>query len=73
MPVALEGLAEVFDRSGARARLADFVAGFGADFYDLPRTTETITLVRAPWTVPAIVDGVVPYRAGETLAWRISD
>jgi dihydroorotase len=72
MPVALEGLAEVFDEAGERARLADFVAGFGADFYRLPRSTETVTLVRDPWTVPAVVDGVVPYRAGETISWRIS-
>lgn len=71
MPVALEGLAEVFDAAGMRARLADFVAGFGADFYKIPRTSETATLVRDPWTVPAMVDGVVPYRAGEILDWRL--
>lgn len=71
MPMALEGLAGVFDVAGKRARLADFVAGFGADFYGLPRTAETIALVRDPWVVPAVVDGVVPYRAGETLAWRL--
>lgn len=71
MPVALEGLAEVFDAANARERLGHFVAGFGADFYGLPRTTQTVTLIRDPWTVPAVVDGVVPYRAGETLAWRI--
>ena len=72
MPVALEGLAEVFDEAGEQARLSDFVAGFGADFYGLGRTSEIVTLVRDPWTVPAVVDGVVPYRAGETISWRIS-
>jgi dihydroorotase len=71
MPVALEGLACVFDAAGMRRALPDFVAGFGADFYGLARTTESVTMVRDPWTVPWGVDGVVPYRAGETLAWRI--
>jgi dihydroorotase len=54
-----------------RAKLPDFVAGFGADFYGLARATETVSLVSDRWTVPAAVDGVVPYRAGETMAWRI--
>ena len=71
MPVALEGLAEVFDSAGKRPELAGFVARFGADFYGLPRSTTTVTLVREPWTVPPVVDGVVPYRAGETVAWKI--
>jgi len=71
MPVALEGLAGVFDTAKMRAKLPDFVAGFGADFYGLARATETVSLVSDRWTVPAAVDGVVPYRAGETMAWRI--
>jgi hypothetical protein len=27
--------------------------------------------VRDPWKVPDLADGAVPYRAGETLEWRI--
>lgn len=71
MPVALEGLVDVFDRAGKLERLEDFCASFGADFYALPRTTETISLERAAWKVPDITDGVVPYRAGEMMPWRI--
>lgn len=71
MPVALEGLVDVFDRAGRLDRLEDFCASFGADFYGLERATETVTLENAGWVVPAIVDGVVPYRAGETMPWRI--
>lgn len=71
MPVALEGLVDVFDRAGELDRLEDFCASFGADFYRLARTTETVALERSPWEVPAITDGVVPYRAGETMPWRI--
>jgi len=71
MPVALERLAQVFDEAGHRDRLADFAAGFGADFYRLPRPTETVILVDEPWKVPDITDGVVPYLAGEMVAWRL--
>lgn len=72
MPVALEGLVDVFDRAGRLDGLEGFCARFGADFYRLPRNTETVTLVREPWTVPELTDGVVPYRAGERLPWRVS-
>jgi dihydroorotase len=71
MPVALEGLVDVFDQAGKLDRLEDFCASFGADFYGLPRTTGTVTLEKVPWTVPTLIDGVVPYRAGETMPWRL--
>lgn len=71
MPVAMEGLVDVFDRAGKLDRLEDFCASFGADFYDLPRSTATITLEKSEWTVPDITDGVVPYRAGEIMPWRV--
>ncbi len=72
MPVALEGLVDVFDRAGHLERLDDFCSRFGADFYGLPRNRGTVELVREPWTVPTLTDGVVPYRAGENLPWRVS-
>ena len=72
MPVALEGLVDVFDRAGKLDRVEDFCASFGADFYGLPRSTETVLLEKSDWTVPDLVDGVVPYRAGETMPWRLA-
>lgn len=72
MPCALEALAELFEDADQRDRLSDFVAGFGADFYRLPRSTKTIKLVREDWKVPEIVDGVVPYKAGSTLRWKLA-
>ena len=72
MPVVLERLAQVFDEAGQAGRLPDFVSGFGADFYGLPRSTRLVVLEKHPWTVPQIVDGVVPYLAGETVDWRVA-
>jgi len=72
----IELYAEAFEAAGALDRLQGFSSHFGADFYGLPRNTETITLVRDNWTVPAALpyladDALVPLRAGETVAWRL--
>ncbi|HET9048193.1 MAG TPA: dihydroorotase [Chiayiivirga sp.] len=73
---AIELYAEAFEAAGALDKLEAFASFHGADFYGLPRNTETITLLREPWQVPDEVDfgGVpgVPMRAGETVAWRLA-
>jgi len=69
---ALELYAEIFDGAGALDRLEAFASHHGPDFYGLPRNTERVTLVRE--NTPVAADhpsGVVPLRAGETLAWRL--
>lgn len=74
---AIELYAEAFEAADALDKLETFASFHGADFYGLPRNTETITLTREPWTVPDEVDfgGTpgVPLRAGETIAWRLCD
>ncbi len=69
-PVALPLLIEIFERSGHLERLADFVAGFGADFYGIPRAKTRCLFAEKPWTVPESVDGAVPLFAGKTLKWQ---
>lgn len=72
---AIEFYAEVFDQLGALDRLEGFAAHFGADFYGLPRNTDTITLRRESWPVPASLplgdDELTPLAAGESIAWRV--
>ncbi len=74
---ALEFVAGVFGDAGALDRLEDFTSGFGADFYGLPRNTDTVTLVRDPWAVPLQFDfggsTVTPLGAGETVGWRVRE
>ncbi|MFW5910169.1 MAG: dihydroorotase [Thiohalospira sp.] len=74
-PLALPLYAEAFEAAGALDRLGDFVGGFGADFYGLPRNRETVELVRESWTAPAAYpageEAIVPLRAGEELAWQV--
>ena len=72
----IELYAEAFDSVGALDMLEGFASRFGPDFYDLPRNTGQITLVRNAWTVPAQLnyldnDPLIPLRAGETIAWRL--
>ena len=71
---ALELYAEAFDRAGALDKLEGFASFFGADFYGLPRSGETLTLARETWTLPAEIEAgdvpVVPLRGGEPIGWR---
>jgi dihydroorotase len=73
---AIELYAEVFDAAGRLDRLQPFASHFGADFYGLPRHEDTVTLIKEPWTAPATLDfgdgTLVPYRAGETIGWRLA-
>ncbi len=72
----IELYAEAFAAVGCLDRLEGFASHFGADFYGLPRNPRQITLREEPWTPPAgyAFDGgqVMPYRAGETIAWRLA-
>ncbi len=74
-PAALPLYAEFFDNAGALDKLEGFASHFGADFYQLPRNTQTITLKRESWTVPALLDypggEIVPFWAGRELKWRV--
>lgn len=73
---AIELYAQVFEELGVLEKLEGFASHYGADFYQLPRNSSTIRLVREPWTVPAEImlpDGspIVPFFAGETLNWQL--
>jgi dihydroorotase len=75
-PFALESYAEVFEEEGALDRLEAFASEHGARFYGLPLNEERIALERAavevPESLPAAGSRLVPFRAGETLRWRLA-
>ena len=75
-PVALELYAEVFEAQGQLDRLEAFASFNGADFYGLPRNTETVTLTKTESSVPiALPFGdteVRLLRGGETVAWSLT-
>jgi dihydroorotase len=72
---AIELYAEAFDSVGRLPLLPGFASEFGADFYQLPRNPDFITLAAEPWRVPESYafgeEALVPLRAGETVGWRM--
>lgn len=64
-------LADSFDAMGCLERLADFVSVFGRRFYGLPESPETVVLQRREQQVPNSYGSVVPFRAGDKLAWSM--
>ncbi|UXC17874.1 MULTISPECIES: dihydroorotase [Comamonas] len=74
---AIEMYAEAFDKVGALDKLEGFASLHGADFYNLPRNTDRITLVRESWTPPESYPfgqaDLKPLRSGEALPWKLAD
>jgi dihydroorotase len=70
-PFALESYVAVFEEENALERFEAFASEHGARFYGLPLNEGTVTLEKAESDVPAEIDGVVPFHAGETLRWRM--
>ncbi|MDZ4202990.1 MAG: dihydroorotase [Gallionella sp.] len=73
---AIELYAEAFEQAGALDKLEAFASFYGADYYGLPRNSETVTLRKEEWQVPASVGfgeyRLVPLRAGEKMGWKLA-
>ena len=76
-PAAIELYATAFEQANALDKLEAFASFHGADFYRLPRNTDTITLHKSPWQVPVSIafgdESIVPLCAGEMLTWQLAD
>ncbi len=75
-PTALELYATVFDEEDALDKLEGFASLNGPAFYGLPVNQGVVRLVRETTQVAAAIavggeTDVVPFMAGETLAWRL--
>ena len=72
---AIELYAEAFEAAGALDKLEGFASFYGADYYGLPRNTETLTLCKEEWQVPETMGfgehQLVPLRAGEKMKWKL--
>jgi dihydroorotase len=72
---ALELYAEVFAENGALDKFEAFASLNGPAFYRLPLNEQRVTLQREEWRVPEQVGegglAVMPFRAGDTLRWRL--
>ncbi|HZV67306.1 MAG TPA: dihydroorotase [Telluria sp.] len=72
---AMEMYAEAFDRAGALDKLEGFASVHGPAFYGLPRNTDTVTLTREAWALPATVPlgdaQLAPLNGGEQVNWKM--
>ena len=64
-------LAEIFEKCDALDKLNDFVSGFGADHYGLPRNTGTVILRKEAWIPPEEINGVKIFGGGKKLDWKV--
>jgi dihydroorotase len=76
-PFALESYLAVFDEEHAIHHFEAFASENGPRFYGLPLNEGTVTLRREANVVPEVlaVSGteLVPFHAGQELAWRLAD
>ncbi|MCF6230479.1 MAG: dihydroorotase [Gammaproteobacteria bacterium] len=74
-PAAIEWYAEIFEQADALNQLEGFASHYGADFYGLPRNSDTITLQKNSWqmaqVLPLTGSTIVPFRAGKTVNWQV--
>jgi len=72
---AIELYAEAFEQAGAMDKLEAFASFHGADFYGLPRNTDSITLKKESWDIPVQLkfgeDVLIPLRAGKRAEWKL--
>lgn len=72
---AMSLYATAFEAAQALDKLQGFASEFGADFYRLPRNTQTLTLERRDYLVPDCLPfgdtELIPLAAGDTLPWAV--
>ncbi len=73
-PAALELYAQAFEQAQALDKLEGFASFYGADFYKMPRNTETVTLEKRTWRMPLHFEfgdsHVIPLYAGAEIDWQ---
>lgn len=71
--VAVPLLCQIFEDECVMLRLKNFLSVYGANFYGLKPSQETITLIKEKWTVPDNYEGLTPFMAGKKLNWKIKE
>ncbi len=72
---AIELYAEAFEISQNFSNFEAFMSLNGPTFYQLPVNQDKITIQKSCWTLPTtlnyIDDELIPFKAGQTLQWRL--
>lgn len=72
-PVALPLLAELFAKHNALAQLQTFVSNNARRIYRIDPPRKRVVLEQRRWRVPDRYGDVMPFYAGERLAWRVAE
>ncbi len=72
-PIALQMLAELFEKHGSLEKLGDFVSGNAKRIYSITPLSKTVVLEKSPFRVREHYNGVVPMFANETIAYIIKE
>jgi dihydroorotase len=71
-PIALQVLAELFEKHDKLDNLQKFVSDNAQRIYEFKPLEKIVVLEKKPFIVPAIYDRVVPMYAGEEISWSIT-
>ncbi len=72
-PIALQILAELFEKHDSLDKLQAFVSGNAQNIYTITVPQKIVTLEKKPFKVPSHYNGVVPMYADEKLAYSIKE
>lgn len=72
-PIALQVLAELFEKHDALERLQDFISGNARRIYGVTPPAKEVVLEKRPFVVPNDYNGVVPMYAGEEIAYSVKE
>lgn len=75
---AIELYTEIFDQCNALDKLNDFASGSFARFHKIERSEDTLTIEKSSWKCPNELrykenELITPFKAGETIQWKIRD
>ncbi len=72
---AIELYAEAFEQTGNWSQFEQFMSLSGPAFYQLPVNAEQVTIRKLDWTVPDSVpfgdETLIPFKAGQTISWKL--
>jgi len=72
-PIALQLLAELFEKNNALDTLQAFVSDNAQRIYNTKAKSKIVTLEKKPFKVPSTYNGVVPMFANEEIAYSIKE
>ena len=70
-PIALQVLAQLFEKHDALNNLQPFVSDNARRIYNITPPQKRVVLHKRPFTVPQKYGNVIPFMAGAILAWQV--